>query len=69
MSTQIAYIALFVLFYMLDEIIIFAIAAYRLKLWMTSGTFTKYAVLAEAIILIIISAIFIGPLIGSFFLG
>ncbi len=52
--SQIMYIALFILFYMLDEIVIFAIAAYRLKLWMTNGKFTKYAVLAEAIILIII---------------
>lgn len=64
--TQIGYIALFVLFYMIDEIIIFGIAAYRLKLWMTSGTFTKYAVLAEGIILIIISFVFITPLIKTF---
>jgi hypothetical protein len=53
------HIGLFIVFYMLDEILIFAIAAYRLKLWMTSGTFTKYAVLAEAIILLIIGAIYL----------
>jgi hypothetical protein len=53
------HIGLFIIFYMLDEILIFAIAAYRLKLWMTSGTFTKYAVLAEALILIIIGGIYL----------
>ena len=62
---QTGYIALFVLFYMLDELIIFGIAAYRLKLWMTSGTFTKYAVLTEAIILIVIGLIFLAPLFGG----
>lgn len=53
------HIGLFIIFYMLDEILIFAIAAYRLKLWMTSGTFTKYAVLAEALILIVIGGIYL----------
>lgn len=60
---QLGYIMLFILFYMLDEIIIFGIAAYRLKLWMTSGVFTKYAVLAEALILIIIGLFFLQPVI------
>lgn len=58
---KIAYIALFVLFYMLDEIIIFGIAAYRLKIWMTSGTFTKYAVLAEACVLLCIGLLYLVP--------
>ena len=62
MMMQTVYIGVFVLFYMLDEIIIFAIAAYRLKLWMTSGTFTKYAVLTEAVILIGIGLLYVSPL-------
>jgi len=33
---------------------------------MTNGTFTKYAVLAEAIILIVIGLLFIAPLVGTF---
>jgi hypothetical protein len=58
------HISLFILFYMLDEIIVFAIAAYRLKLWMTSGTFTKHAVLAEALILILIGIIYLNTVLG-----
>jgi len=55
----ISHIALFVLFYMIDEIFIFTIAAYRLKLWMTNGAFTKYAVLAEAVILFAIGGVYL----------
>lgn len=51
-AAYIGHIALFVLAYMLDELIIFGVAAWRLKLWMTSGTFTKWAVLGEALILL-----------------
>lgn len=65
----IAHIAIFITFYMLDELIIFAIAAYRLKLWMTSGKFTKYAVLVEAIVLITISIIYIIPVVDNFLLS
>jgi thiol-disulfide isomerase/thioredoxin len=66
MSTvaYLSHIGLFVLFYLLDEIIIFGIAAYRLKLWMTSGTFTKYAVLAEALILLGIGVFYLGATVG-----
>ncbi|KKS30365.1 MAG: hypothetical protein UV60_C0009G0021 [Parcubacteria group bacterium GW2011_GWA2_43_11] len=59
-----AHIALFVLFYMLDEIVIFGIAAYRLKLWMMSGAFTKHAVLAEALILMTIGLFYLGTMFG-----
>ncbi len=47
-----SHIALFVFAYMLDELVIFGIAAWRLKLWLSSGAFTKWAVLAEAFILL-----------------
>ncbi len=66
-ALQFVYISVFVLFYMLDEIVVFAIAAYRLKLWMTSGTFTKYAVLTEAVVLILIAAVYIWPLLSAYF--
>lgn len=59
------HIGLFVLFYMLDELIIFGLAAYRLKLWMTSGAFTKWAVLGEALILLGIGVYYLGTFIGS----
>lgn len=58
------YIALYILFYLFDEIVIFGIAAYKLKVWMTSGTFTKWAVLAEAFILIGIALYYLGTLAG-----
>lgn len=52
------HIGLFVLFYLLDELIIFGIAAYKLKLWMMNGTFTKWAVLAEGLILLAIGVFY-----------
>jgi thiol-disulfide isomerase/thioredoxin len=67
--SKVMYIALFILFYMLDEIIVFAVAAYRLKIWMTNGKFTKYAVLAEALILIIIGLVYLYTPIQALFLG
>ena len=65
-TSYLAHIALFVLFYMLDELIIFGVAAYRLKLWMTSGAFTKWAVLAEALILILIGLWYLSTILGVF---
>lgn len=59
-----AHIGLFILFYMLDEIIIFAIAAYKLKLWMMNGSFTKSAALAEALILFGIGLWYLGTIVG-----
>ena len=59
-----SHIGLFVLFYLLDEIVIFGIAAYRLKLWMTNGAFTKHAVLGEALILMAIGLFYIGTMFG-----
>lgn len=58
------YIALYVVFYMLDELIVFAIAAYKLKLWMASGTFTKAAVLSQAAVLIGIGAFYLAAVLG-----
>lgn len=59
-----AHIALFILLYMIDEIIIFGVAAYRLKLWMTSGTFTVWAVLGEALILLGVGTWYLGATLG-----
>jgi len=64
--SYLSHIGLFVLFYMLDELFVFGIAAYRLKLWMTSGTFTKWAVLGEAAILIGIGGWYLGAALGAF---
>lgn len=45
------YIALFILFYMLDELIVFLIAASKMQLWLASPKFTTWITLIEAIIL------------------
>lgn len=45
------YITLFLLFYMLDEILVFLIALFTLKLWLTSPKFVTWITLVEAIIL------------------
>lgn len=53
------YMLAFLLFYMLDEIIIFLIAVFKMNIWMTSSKFTVWATLTEAIILAIIGAYYI----------
>ncbi len=45
------YIALFILFYMLDEIIIFLIAFFTMKIWLVSSKVIVWIILAESIIL------------------
>jgi hypothetical protein len=49
--TYLLYIALFILFYMLDELIVFAIAVYKMHLWLTSPKFTTWITFIEAVIL------------------
>lgn len=50
--TSLGLIGVFVLMYLIDELIVFGIAVSRMRLWMSSGTATKWALLVEAIILI-----------------
>jgi len=45
------YIALFILFYLLDEIIVFSAAFLTSKVWLSSSKFLKWIILSEAIIL------------------
>jgi len=47
-------ISLFVLFYMLDELIVFLIAAYKMTLWISSGKFIVWITLIEAIALFLL---------------
>lgn len=54
MAAWIGYIALFVLFYLLDELIVFGIAVYKLHLWMASPKFTIWAALIEGVALLVI---------------
>lgn len=48
------YIALFVIFYMLDEILVFLIAFFTMKLWLSSPKFVTWITLTEAIILFLL---------------
>ena len=48
------YIALFVLFYMIDEIIIFLIAVFKMTVWLASGKFVTWIYFLEAIILFLL---------------
>jgi hypothetical protein len=49
-----SYIALYILFYLLDEIIIFLIAVFSMKIWITSPKITQWMTLAAAIILFLL---------------
>lgn len=59
------YITIFILFYMLDEIIVFLIAVFTTKIWFASPKFVTWATLAEAIILFLLGIYY---LFGSYFL-
>ncbi len=48
------YIALFIIFYMLDEIIIFLIAFFTMKVWLASSKVITWITLTEAIILFLL---------------
>ena len=45
------YISIYLIFYLLDEIIVFLIAFFTSKIWLSSPKFFKWIVLAEALIL------------------
>ncbi|MBU4332344.1 hypothetical protein KKD19_04995 [Patescibacteria group bacterium] len=48
------YIALFILFYMLDELIVFLLAFFKMSVWMTSGKFVTWMALVGSIILFLL---------------
>ena len=50
----ILYIVLFVLLYMVDEIIVFLIAVFTMRLWLASKKFVTYITLVEAVILFLL---------------
>lgn len=49
--SYVVYILIFLLFYLLDEIVIFIIAVFKMDIWLASDKFTKWATLVEAIVL------------------
>ncbi len=55
----ILYIAFFVLFYMLDELIVFGVAVWKMDIWMSSPKFTTWVTLVQSIILFGLSAFYL----------
>ena len=53
-ASYLFYIALFVLFYMLDELIIFLVAVSKMTVWMASGKFITWIYLIEGIFLLLL---------------
>jgi len=53
------YIGLYVFFYMIDEIIVFLIAFFSLKLWLASPKFVTWLTLIESIILFILGGYYL----------
>jgi len=53
------YLAVFVLFYMLDEFVVFLIAVFKMNIWFSSHKFTIWATLVEAFILAFIGLYYI----------
>lgn len=53
------YIALFVLFYMLDEILIFLVAVFKMTVWLASPKFVTWVTLIEAIFLFLLGVYYL----------
>ncbi|MDP3996015.1 MAG: hypothetical protein Q8P74_02090 [bacterium] len=54
LSSYLFYIAVFVLFYMLDEVIVFLIAVSKMTVWIASGKFVTWIYLIEGIFLLLL---------------
>jgi threonine/homoserine/homoserine lactone efflux protein len=50
-AAQFGLIGLFVLFYLLDELVVFGIAVSRMRLWLASPRVAVWAVLVEGLLL------------------
>ena len=61
-SLYILYIAIFVLFYLMDEIIVFLFAFFTSKIWLSSPKLFKWIVLLEAVILLSLGIYYLLPL-------
>lgn len=57
------HIVLFILFYLLDELILFLVAVVAMRMWFASPKLTMYAVFAEGVILVLIGLYYLYALI------
>ena len=58
------YIAIFVVFYLLDEIIVFLVTLFTSRIWLSSPKFLKWIILAEAIILLFLGIYYLSGVLG-----
>jgi len=57
------YMSIYLLFYLLDEIIIFLIAVFSMKLWLSSPKFVTWIILIQAVIMFLLSFHYLSGLI------
>jgi len=58
------YISIFILFYLLDEIIVFLIAVFTSKIWLSSPKFIKWILLVESIVLFLLGFYYLFGILG-----
>ncbi len=56
------YLGLFMLFYLIDELIVFLIATWTMKIWVSSSKMTTWLVLIQAIVFIALGVFYLGKL-------
>ena len=61
-SSYIFYIAIYIIFYLLDELIVFLIAFFTSKIWLSSPKFFKWIILFEAVILLSMGVYYLSSL-------
>ena len=56
------YLGIFMLFYLLDELVVFLIATWSMKIWVSSSKMTTWLLLVQGIIFIALGVFYIGKL-------
>jgi thiol-disulfide isomerase/thioredoxin len=57
--TYLGYLALFLMFYLIDELVVFGVAIWKLSLWMDKEKFVTYAALIQAILLLLLGGYYL----------
>lgn len=58
-AAYLGYLALFLLFYLIDELIVFGIAVWKLSLWASKGNFVTYAALLQSVLLLLLGGYYL----------
>lgn len=59
LSAVILYLSIYVLFYLFDEILVFCIAVFTMRLWIASPKFIKWITLTESLILFLLGSYYL----------